>query len=246
MNRKLLTIIVSVAVIAAIGTIYFIRSTINKKINDEKSTVVALMDKNGDNILSRDEFPAEISKEFNSLDKDKDGKVTSKDISSSKSPINVNIAFDKLDKNRDGVLNSNECPEKMKEQYKNIDTNNDGKLTKDEIKYVKNEATNIDWFANIDKNGDGVITFIESPKNFRRDFCVADINNDRKITKTEFNIVLSMAKDSDLFGIYDINGDGVLTVDEYPDKMKNNSSETDTNSDGKLTKEEIINRENKQ
>ena len=243
MKRKLL-IIISLAVFAAIGTIYFIRSAVNKKISDEKSAVVALMDKNGDNVLSRDEFPMEMSKEFNSLDKDKDGKVTSKDISSSKSPINVNIAFDKLDKNRDGVLNPNECPEKMKKQYKNIDTNNDGKLTKDEIKSV-NEATNVDWFANMDKNGDGIITFTECPKSFRRDFCVADINNDRKITKTEFNIVMSMAKDSDLFGIYDINGDGVLTVDEFPDKMKNNFSETDTDSDGKLTKEEIINRENK-
>ncbi len=243
MKRKLLFIASLIIILITLTTVYFVRYSNKKVVQPQESGIVALMDKNGDNILTRDEFPTEMSKDFKSLDKDKDGKVTATDITSSKTPINVNSAFNKLDKNHDGLLSNNECPEKLKKEYKKIDTNKDGNLTTEEIKAIKTIVAPVDWFANIDKNNDGFITFTECPKNFRRDFCVADINNDRKITKTEFEIVLSMAKDSDLFGIYDLNADNVLTIEECPEKIKNNFTETDINNDGKLTKDEVIKRE---
>ncbi len=63
MNRKLLIIIM--AVVVAAGIFLYIKFVEN---NNQKPGMVALMDKNNDNVLSRDEFPMDIKKEFDTLD----------------------------------------------------------------------------------------------------------------------------------------------------------------------------------
>jgi Ca2+-binding EF-hand superfamily protein len=298
MKRKLLIIISVVIILVTAGTIYFMRYGDNKVNRRQQTGMIAVMDKNSDNVISKDEFPKEMAKEFGDLDKDKDGKITVKEISPVKPPVNVDFAFKTVDKNNDGVITIDECPKKfrmkfsaadinndgkvtkqevdsaistlnknsifkifdkngdgmlskeecpgnMKEQFKAIDADNDGKLTADEVKSIKKEVSSGDWFTKMDKDNDGKIIFSECPKNFKQDFCVVDINQDKKITRTEFELVLKFVKDSDLFELFDQNEDGYLIPDECSERIMKKFSTYDEDKDGKLTLPEMLKSESK-
>ena len=92
---------------------------------------------------------------------------------------------------------------------KHFDTNNDGKVSKEEFKGPAER------FTAMDKNGDGFITADEVPQGpaggmhegFIKRF---DTDKDGKVSKDEFK------GPADMFTKLDKNGDGFITEDEAP------------------------------
>merc|ERR1712166_704862 len=92
-----------------------------------------------------------------------------------------------------------------------IDSNNDGKITKEEwIARYGNE----DGFDRFDLNGDGFVDAYEfvKMKYAKVSFNQLDTDRDGKVTKEEW---IARHGSLDGFDTYDLNGDGVLTQDEF-------------------------------
>ena len=128
---------------------------------------------------------------------------------------------------------------KIKEIFQNIDTNNDGKLSLEELKKavalsgeLKIEHVN-EIFKSIDTDNSGNIEYTE--------FISASI---------EKNIYLNEEKLKDAFKLFDADGNGkisraeigkVLHLDENSKEVDNIIAKLDTNKDGEIDFEEFIN-----
>ena len=111
-------------------------------------------DQNNDNILSRREFlnaDTDMDREdnFDNLDANNDGRIERSEWHSSVD------AFRWLDRNGDGVLSRTEVvgdgPTRETDRFDAIDTNNDGRITRDEWQWSRRS------FDQYDRNGDGVL-----------------------------------------------------------------------------------------
>ena len=115
------------------------------------------MDKNGDGVISKQEFDAFHSAHFKEMDANHDGKITREemdaghvkmadkckvkmkdkcDVKGEKGNQGFDDRFDEVDINHDGALSKDEAEIGMPMLFKHfdeIDTNKDGKITKDEI-----------------------------------------------------------------------------------------------------------------
>lgn len=104
------------------------------------------LDKNNDGFVSRTEAAGDktLLKGFDAADKNNDGKLTRAEYAAATTKQNVRKAFNKepepdqgftaLDKNNDGFLTRREARGNsfLKAEFKNIDTNHDGKLSRSE------------------------------------------------------------------------------------------------------------------
>jgi Ca2+-binding EF-hand superfamily protein len=103
-----------------------------------------MMDTNGDGQLSRDEHSAGARKMFETMDADKDGKVTAtemeaahaqmagKDMKKMKGHMSAAEKIKVVDTNGDGVLTAQEHATGATTMFDKMDTNKDGVLTKAE------------------------------------------------------------------------------------------------------------------
>jgi len=144
---------------------------------------------------------------------------------------------------------------------KKADTNNDGKVTFDELRAVAPKMTQ-ERFNALDTNHDGVLTAADKPADGpaggdRAEMMKkADANHDGKITFAELKAVAPKMT-QDRFNALDANHDGVLTPEDRalrggkgPGQKKGASGaeadqikkllETDANHDGKVTYEEVV------
>ncbi len=114
---------------------------------------------------------------------------------------------------------------------------------------VKHQAEYGDqFFKEMDKNGDGVVSKKEFDAFHNEHFKEMDTNKDGKITREEMNAVHKKMMDKcdvsfdTRFDDSDINHDGALSKDEAGIGMPmlfKHFDEIDANKDGKITKEEI-------
>lgn len=93
----------------------------------------------------------------------------------------------RFDANKDGVLQLSELPEKLRSKLVEADTNRDGKLSAEELKAHREsfKGKKGKGFANLDKNGDGVLTKEEVGEHKWARISQADANKDGKVTKAE-------------------------------------------------------------
>ena len=138
-------------------------------------------------------------------------------------------------------LTQNEI-EELNKNFQEIDDNNDGKLTLEEIKTAinRNKNINIDHieeiFKSIDTDGSGSIEYTEFISAFldkslylrkeklREAFSLFDVDHSGKINNEEIAKVLGMNKKSKeirtIIEKYDRNKDGEIDFDEFFEMMK--------------------------
>lgn len=115
--------------------------------------------------------------------------------------------------------------------FATLDENRDGRLSKDEL------AKAVDKFAELDANGDGSL----QPEELFR-----PAGGDRPDGRRPEGAPGRRPGGADfvqrIFQQADANGDGKLSKDEAPDRMKENFDQIDANSDGSITLEELRSR----
>ncbi|HUQ72284.1 MAG TPA: EF-hand domain-containing protein, partial [Planctomycetaceae bacterium] len=117
--------------------------------------------------------------------------------------------------------------------FRIADANGDGKLSKDEL------AKAADKFSELDRNNDGSIDVAElmggplgMPAGGRPDM-------QRPDNAPNARPAAGGPGSNPFFARMDANGDGKISKDEAPDRMKENFARMDKNSDGFLTQEEL-------
>ncbi|HKY64273.1 MAG TPA: hypothetical protein VJR29_12735 [bacterium] len=151
------------------------------------------------------------------------------------------MTYSYMDKNRDGKVTMKEWTSSST-SFKARDYNNDGVLTGDELRVTyKGKKENLSFqetlnmrFEELDVNNDNIISTWEWPSQ-RRYFDQLDDNGDRTLTRVEFRD----RKDEtlDAFSTLDKNRNGVLSKKES--QLSDNAfNQLDTNRDGQLTRNE--------
>ena len=106
---------------------------------------------------------------------------------------------------------------------------------------------------NADKDSDGKISKEEAPERMKENFARMDANSDGFIDEAELKQVFGRMRQGGAGGPggagagragggmrdMDKNGDGKISKDEAPERMKENFDKIDTNSDGQLDQEEL-------
>ena len=104
-------------------------------------------------------------------------------------PEIINLAFSALDTNKDGKISKEEFEAQRPERIQMADANKDGKVTKKEFeKFVveRAKAHADEMFARLDRNKDGTIDSADSKMMADTRFDRLDTNHDGSITKDEF------------------------------------------------------------
>jgi Ca2+-binding EF-hand superfamily protein len=210
-------------------------------------------------------------------DANKDGKLTFEEISAA-APKITKERFDKIDKNHDGFITLEEF-QAMRPQgaqaaavagpgprpgagggdmFKHADADANGEVTFDEATKAFPNLTK-ERFAQIDKNGDGVLTADEAPKgrpqggpggNIVQLAQRADTDHNGKVTFEEMS---KAAPDmtQERFKALDRNKDGVLSQEDRGGGQRGTGGEgkanaikklmeADKNGDGKVTYDEVV------
>ena len=100
------------------------------------------IDKNGDGVISKQEFDAFHNAHFKEMDTNKDGKITREEMDAmhkkmaDKCDVSYETRFNEVDINHDGGLSKDEMEIGMPMLFKHfdeVDTNKDGKISKGEL-----------------------------------------------------------------------------------------------------------------
>jgi Ca2+-binding EF-hand superfamily protein len=166
----------------------------------------------------------------------------------------------RFDKNGNGAVEIAELPERMQKWLAKADTNNDGKITVDELK-AHAQVRREEMFKRADKNSDGALSADEVGHRWER-LQVADTDRNGAVTRAELDQARAEGKlrgpghkghhghgvgdggdkakrHGHMFEKFDKNNDGALTSDEVKDGFWQHLVKADANGDGKVTKEEL-------
>ncbi len=149
------------------------------------------LDRNRDGVISRDEWRGSLYS-FRARDWNGDGVLSGDEVRPDSAPpdnsaqyrdyqMPANDRFNYLDVDNDGFIERNEWDGSLDTFYR-LDRNNDDRLTRAELRTVRNGQT----FAALDTNGDRRISLREWPYSHRT-FDQQDADGDGVITRQEFN-----------------------------------------------------------
>jgi len=207
------------------------------------------LDADGDGALSEREYARAFfaRREFMGADKDRDGKLSREEYASYVPPVLAAVPgqgaferweelFDSLDKDKSGDITESEAGQAWN-MLRQADANGDGKVTKEEQgkarenREKRTKERRAAEFAQLDKDGDGSLSFVEllgqttfmprvragevrapaAPGRLpavRDRLRAMDKNGDGKVSRDEFT------GPEERFKARDKNGDGVLEGDE--------------------------------
>jgi Ca2+-binding EF-hand superfamily protein len=153
------------------------------------------MDKDGDGKISQSEAPAPMWEKLSKLDKDGDGSISPQEMASLRpggpGEAGGGAFFKMTDKNGDGKITADEAGERW-ERLGKADKDADGSVSREEFAAVMRGAAGPggkpnpqEFFAKMDKDGNGGITEDEAPAEVWSRMSKADANADGKVTPEE-------------------------------------------------------------
>jgi len=150
--------------------------------------------------------------------------------------------FVKLDSNADGVVTSAEFQARVLAHFTQADVDRDGKVTADEAK-ARLAAHKQQRFNKRDANTNGVLERAEVAKMPAVMFARLDVDRSGGLSQSELSQGLSRAGKCPRRGLTRLPGDadhdGVVTQPEASLGVQKMMQRLDTNSDGKLTPDEL-------
>lgn len=199
----------------------------------------AALDRNGDGVLSADDFPpfaegllAHLLRLLRDADGNGDGMVTLEEAIALFPEI-TEEQFATLDRNGDGVISREDLPplpldpiRRLLRLLRAADVDENDEVTFEELQAVADGLT-VEQFDMLDQNGDGVISaddLPDLPRDPRNEFLEllrgADADGDGTVTLEELGAVLTELTVDELqtlFDRLDRNGDGVISGEDIPE-----------------------------
>jgi Ca2+-binding EF-hand superfamily protein len=224
--------------------------------------VLLALDTDHDGSLSAAEIAAAPAS-LKALDRNGDGELAPDEMEPPRtdagaSPEQLVTQLMSFDKNGDGVLTQDELPERMHALFTRGDANHDGRLTPDEIRAMAvhtggangriggagsaGGAMRADPILNaLDADHNGVISATEIGS-ASVELLTLDKDGDGAIEAQEMRVRQQTPADrvAHMLDEFDTNKDGKLSSEEVPDGMKARFAAADTNGDGFLDKDELL------
>ncbi|HEO69704.1 MAG TPA: hypothetical protein ENN80_00455, partial [Candidatus Hydrogenedentes bacterium] len=194
------------------------------------------LDRNGDGVLSEADLPPahvdpaqRLMRLLREADADHDGVVTYAELQGFMPGVSEE-QFAGLDTNGDGILSRDDAPvyssdpnAYLRQLLAEGDANADRRVTFEELQAVAAGLTEEEFRA-LDRNGDGAITPEDLPESipdprdrFRALLRTVDADADGAVTLEEFLAAVPDAS-AERFDVLDRNADGVLTLEDLPDR----------------------------
>lgn len=211
------------------------------------------MDRDGDGRISLDEYLAEASARFKSIDSANRGRVDAADIASSPGAIaridrHAARMVRRLDGGAAGYVSVDEFVAAAQKRFARLDRSGDGRLTPDELvaRRRRDAATPAgnaagesaaQRFDKIDANHDGVVTPDEYSQAARRLYAELDTRHDGRVTADEIAGSARAQQRALRFADrmvrhLDSDGDGSVSQDEYVAAARTRFMRLDKNGDG--------------
>lgn len=220
------------------------------EIRNASKTLIAL-DKNSDGQLTEEE----LRPQFPGAGREQSAGSNPEDL------VQTLMAFDK---NKDGKLSKDELPERMQGMLERGDANHDSFLSPDEIRKLASSQQpsggdserrgrqgggflrNDPVFGALDLNHDGILS-AEEIRKAPQSLLALDKNGDGQLTAEEIRPTFNPGRErgnpeempARMMEQFDRNGDGKLSPDEFPERLRSAFAQIDANGDGFVTKDEL-------
>lgn len=161
-------------------------------------------------------------------------------------------AFEHLDGNGDGELTKDELSDVHWRRISESDSDATGRVTRDEVKAARPSEHMLallptdakPHFESLDADQDGLLSEEEVAEELWAQIGDADANQDGLVSLDELQEMrverrLQYTEHRDLFERFDVDDDGVLTVEELPDRLWTKFSAVDLNEDGAISANEF-------
>ena len=136
----------------------------------------------------------------------------------------IEFLFTRFDKDKNGKISESEAPDRMKQRFSNLDTNGDNSVSKEELQAVFEKMAG-QQEGNGAKGGKG-------KGQGKNGAGKGQGQGQGRRGGQSFD-------PAQLIQRFDKNNDGILSLDEAPEKMKDRFDRVDGNSDGQVTVEEL-------
>lgn len=167
-------------------------------------------------------------------------------------PLQRREAFSHLDGNGDGELTKDELSDVHWRRISESDSDATGRVTRDEVKAARPSEHMLallptdarPHFESLDVDQDGRLSEYEVAEKLWERIGDADVNEDGFVSLDEFQEMRAQRKTQyrkqrDLFERFDGNDDGLLGVEELPDRLWKKFADADLNQDGAISGEEL-------
>ena len=199
----------------------------HKKGNGNHKLDFAQVDTNNDAKITKDEAKGGFLKYFDKIDADADGAITSaefdamKAMHKGKGKGHKQPTFAKVDTNNDGKITKNEAKGRLLKGFDKIDTDADGAITSAEFELVKKMGKGKRdqklTFTMVDANNDGSIAKSEAKGRLLKHFDRIDADNNGQLSEQEFNAMVKAKKSHKrpTFEMLDTDGNGKVSQVEF-------------------------------